>query len=130
MTRSPLFGAVTGLLALDVLLQGLWAGIFLQRGEHHGWVTTHSVGGLVAVVLALASVVVAAVQLRGRRDLLAGSVVVLVLVIAEYGIGQAVSGGTRGLTAVHVPLALVVMAGVTWLPLRARAGAPAATPAR
>ncbi len=46
--RSPLFGALVGLTTLVVLLQGVWAGIFLQRGGSDTWVYVHGVGAYVA----------------------------------------------------------------------------------
>lgn len=127
--RSPLFGAVTGLLALDVLLQGLWAGMFLetdgQRDTAKGWITVHNVGGALGILLALVAVAIAYRQLH-NRPLAIASAVLAVLLVAEYGIGQAISGGQDGLTPVHIPLALAIMALATWLPVRAgRPGGPA-----
>ena len=118
--RSPLFAAVIGLASLGVLLQGLWAGLFSGGDLAHreGWVTVHQIGGTVTGALALIAAVVALVQLRHRRELVIGSIVFLVLVVAEIGLGEAIQD-TRGLTAVHFPLALLLMALAVWLPLRA-----------
>lgn len=118
--RSPLFAAVTGLASLGVLLQGLWAGLFSggDPAHHEGWVTVHQVGGMVTGVLALIAAVVALVQLRHRRELVIGSIVFFVLVLAEIGLGQAIENSRR-LTAVHFPLALLLMALAVWLPVRA-----------
>lgn len=56
--RSALFNALLGLTTSAILLQGLWAGIFLEhdgkRDAASGWLNIHSAGANVAVVLALA----------------------------------------------------------------------------
>ena len=95
--RSVAFSALTGLTGLAVLLQGVWAGIFLGDGPA-GWTDVHAVGGAVSVLLA-------------------------VLVIAEYGAGMLIADdGRRGLMAVHVPLAMAVLGLLVWLPVRSRHG--------
>jgi uncharacterized membrane protein len=121
-TRSKAFGVLVGLTSLVVLLQGLWAGIFL---EHPGKAPSgtaldlHSAGGSLATVLALAAVVVASLRLRGRRDLWVGSVVLFLLLAVEVMLGQLIHDSHKhALTAVHVPLAMVLMAICVWLPLR------------
>lgn len=122
--RSALYSALVGLAALAVLLQGLWAGIFLRRDvrgdDAATWIDVHSAGAYVALVLAAAAAVVAVLRLRPRGDLLIGSVVLTLLLVIEIGIGVAVGAGTGGLTIVHIPLAMVIMGMVVWLPLRAR----------
>src|SRR5689334_22486428 len=46
--RTTLFSALTGLAALAVLLQGLWAGVFLehdgQRDDAGSWIDVHARG--------------------------------------------------------------------------------------
>lgn len=120
-----LFGVLTGLTALLVLLQGLWAGIFLEHdGERDAagsWIEVHARGGEIALVLAVAALVVAVVRLRARRDLLAGAVVLVVLLVLESYLGGLIADDSLdSLTAVHVPLAMATMAVAVWLPLRAR----------
>ena len=126
-----LFGILTGLTALLVLLQGLWAGIFLEHdGERDAagsWIEVHARGGDIALVLAVAAVVVAFVKLRARRDLLLGAVALVVLLALESWIGGLIADDSLdSLTAVHVPLAMATMAVAVWLPLRARHAHPAA----
>jgi hypothetical protein len=117
--RNPLFSAVVGLASLGVLLQGVWAGLFFgDPGSHDLWVRVHSIGGMVTGALALVAVVVALAQLRHRRDIVVGAIVFFVLVVAEIGLGEAL-GDQRGLVAVHIPLAMALMALAVWLPLRA-----------
>jgi hypothetical protein len=124
-TRSPLFSALVGLVTLGVLLQGLWAGIFLEhdgkRDAADDWIDVHAVGGYITVILAVAATVVALIQLRQRRDLWIGSIVLTVLLLLEIGFGNMISDGHKdAVTAVHVPVALLIMAVAVWLPLRAR----------
>jgi uncharacterized membrane protein len=122
---SPLFSALIGLTALAVLLQGLWAGIFLQHDGHRddaaGWIDVHAHGGEVAIGLAVVTTVVAVVWLRARRDLWAGSALLVVLLVVEAYLGGLIRDeGKDVLTAVHVPLAMLIMALAVWLPLRSR----------
>jgi hypothetical protein len=122
--RSRAFDILVGLTSLVVLLQGVWAGIFLEHpGQPSGSSTAldlHSAGGSLATVLALAAVVVASLRLRGRQDLWVGSVVLFLLLAVEVLLGQLIHDSHRhALTAVHVPLAMVLMGICVWLPLRA-----------
>jgi hypothetical protein len=117
---SPLYSALIGLAALAVLLQGLWAGLFL-RDEHErseSWVGVHAHGADVAILLAALATVVAFVKLRERKDLVAGTAALTVLLVVESYIGGIV-GEHGGWAAVHVPLAMALMGLVVWLPFRA-----------
>jgi uncharacterized membrane protein len=108
-----------------VLLQGLWAGIFLEHDGHRdaasSWIDVHARGGEVALVLAVLATVVAFWKLRGRRDLWIGSAALIVLLALESWLGGAIrDDGQDTLTAVHVPLAMAITGLVVWLPFRAR----------
>jgi heme A synthase len=118
--RNPLYSALIGLSALAVLMQGLWAGLFIQEGSEYkpSWVDVHARGADVAIVLALVATIVAVVQLRSRRDLVVGSLVFTVLLILEAYLGGII-GDHAGVTAVHIPLAMALMALAVYLPLRA-----------
>jgi hypothetical protein len=123
--RTTLFSALCGLAALAVLLQGLWAGIFLEhdgrRDDANGWIDVHARGGEVALVLAAAAAAVALWKLRSRTDLWVGSLVLVGLLVLESYLGGLIrDDGKDTLTAVHVPLAMAIMAVSVWLPLRAR----------
>lgn len=123
--KTTLFSALTGLAALAVLLQGLWAGIFLehdgQRDDASGWIDVHARGGEVALVLAVAATAVALWRHRARKDLWIGGLVLVVLLVLESYLGGLIrDDGKDTLTAVHVPLAMAIMAVSVWLPLRAR----------
>ena len=119
-TRSPLFSAVIGLAGLGILLQGVWAGLFIDEGHDFrpSWVNVHSIGGTVVGVLALIAMIIAIVQLRSRRDILGGSIAFFVLVVLELLLGGFTSDHP-GLAALHIPLALFLMAMVAVLSFRA-----------
>ena len=123
-TGTALYSALIGLAAVAVLLQGLWAGIFLehdgQRDAAESWINVHATGGEVAIVLSALATVVAFWKLRSRRELWIGSAALVVLLILEAWIGGQIRDQSRdALTAVHIPLAMALMALVVWLPLRA-----------
>ncbi|RZS90317.1 hypothetical protein EV189_2102 [Motilibacter rhizosphaerae] len=118
--RHPLFSALVGLATLGILLQGLWAGLFVHEGKEYEdtWVHVHSIDGEVTIVLALLATVVAFLKLRrSRPELLAGSAALTVLLIVEAYIGGLI-GDHSGLTAIHFPLALALMGLAVWLPVR------------
>ena len=122
---TALFSAFAGLTSLGVLLQGLWAGLFVPVGKggpyKDTWVDVHNWDARITLLLALLTAVVGFVTVRARRDLWLGAIVLTVLVAVEVGLGSAISdGGSEGAAAVHIPLALVIMALTVWLPLRAR----------
>jgi hypothetical protein len=123
--RTALYQALIGLCALAVLLQGLWAGIFLEhdgrRDAASSWIDVHARGGEVALALAVLATVAALWKLRGHRDIWIGSGALVVLLVLESWLGGAIrDDGKDALTAVHVPLAMAIMALVVWLPFRAR----------
>jgi heme A synthase len=119
-TRSPLFSAVIGVTGLVVLLQAVWAGMFIREGSdfREKWVNVHSIGGTVAMALSLVALIVAIVQLRSRRDVLTGSIVFFVLMVAEGLIGSLI-GDSPAVETVHFPLALLLLGMTAWLSLRA-----------
>ena len=116
------FSVLTGVAALAVLLQGLWAGLFLREGTYDDtWVGVHSIGGMIAALLALIATIIAFVQLRARRDIVIGSVVFTLLLILEIILGGTISDSHAvWAQAIHIPLALFLMGGAVALPLRAR----------
>lgn len=121
---SVLFNVLVGLTTLAILLQGVWAGIFLvhdgKRDAASNWIDVHGAGAYAAVILALAATVVAGLRLRSRRDLLVASGSLSVLLVVEGGLGMAVHSGTGALTAVHVPLAMAIMGAAVRLAVLAR----------
>ena len=123
---ATLYLVLSGLTALAVLLQGLWAGIFLEhdgaRDDAGSWIDVHATGSHVAIGLAVLAAITGFVQVRARRDLWIGALVLAVLLVLESYIGgQIRDNGADPLTAVHVPLAMALMALAVSLPLRAAA---------
>ena len=119
-----IFAVLTGIAALAVLLQGLWAGIFLQhdgqRDNEASWIDIHARGGEVALLFAALATVWVFMRLRNHRDLLVGGIVLTGLLVLEAFIGGLIRDqGKDVLTAVHVPLGMAIMGLAVWLPVRA-----------
>lgn len=124
-TRNTLFNVLLGLTALAVLLQALWAGIFLQhdgeRDAASNWIDVHARGSEIAIVLALLATVVALIKLRHRKDLWIGTAALTVLLVLESYLGGLIRDNSKdGLTVVHIPLGMAIMALAVWIPMRAR----------
>jgi uncharacterized membrane protein YfcA len=124
-TKSPIFSALIGISTLAVLLQGLWAGIFLEHDGHRdaasSWIDVHARGADVALLFAALATVYAFWKRRPRKDLWIGGLVFTALIVVESYIGGLIRDDSKDtLTAVHVPLAMAIMALAVWLPLRAR----------
>jgi heme A synthase len=127
LERSALFSALVGLTSLGILLQGVWAGMFIRPGQPFDstWVTVHARSGEITIALALAAAVVAFWKLRPRRDLVMGSALLVVLLALEAYLGGEIFEH-QGLTVVHIPLALALMALAVWLPFQSRRARPRA----
>jgi heme A synthase len=123
-----LYASVVGLTALVILLQGLWAGLFIREGEDFDatssqstFVEVHDWGGRAAIVLALVSLVVVLWRLRSQPSLVVGTAALLLLVMLEGFLGGEI-GEHPSWTSVHIPLAMALMALSVWLPVRAARG--------
>lgn len=122
---TPAYSALIGLASLGVLLQGLWAGLFVREGKAYQdtWVHVHALDAEITIVLAALATVVAFVSMRHRRrDLVVGTAVFTVLLVLESYLGGLIGEHGR-LTAVHFPIAMGLMGLAVWLPLRARSRA-------
>lgn len=121
--RSRLFSALIGLAALAVVLQGVWADLFIHEGHDYqqNWVDVHARGGDIAIALAAVASIVAVRKLRPRPGLVIGSIAFTVLLALEAFLGGLI-GDAPGLTVIHFPLALALMGLAVWLPLRASRG--------
>lgn len=116
-----------GLTALVVPLQARLGRHFLEhdgeRDAASSWISVHARGGDIAIGLALLATIVALIRLRERKELWVGSAALTVLLAVEAYIGGLIVDASKDtLTAVHVPLAMAIMALVIWPPLRARTG--------
>jgi hypothetical protein len=123
--RDPLYASMIGLTSLVVLLQGLWAGLFVREGKDFdatssqaNWVDVHDWGARIAIVLAFASLIVAIWRLRLRKDLLVGTGALFVLLVLEAYIGGKI-GDHASWPSFHIPLAMALMGLSVWLPTRA-----------
>ncbi len=124
---SPVYSILMGIAALAVLLQGLWAGLFLehdgQRDAASNWVEVHAKGGEVALVFAVLATAYAIWKRRSRKDLWVGGLIFTLLLVAEAYIGGLIVDDSQdALTVVHVPVAMALMGLAVWLPLRAARG--------
>ncbi|MCE5291718.1 MAG: hypothetical protein LLG14_21110 [Nocardiaceae bacterium] len=116
---SRVFSFLIALSSFTVVLQGVWAGLFLREGEGYDeeWIDVHGDGGLIALGLAILACAFGLLQLRARRWLVALGLVYAALLAVEVYLGGLV-GETGGLAAIHIPLALVIVALGTHLFLR------------
>jgi hypothetical protein len=123
--RDRWTGWLLGLTPLAILLQGIWAGIFLESDPRpESWIGVHARGGELAIVLAAAAAVVTFGRLRRRRDLWLGAAALTVLLVVEAYLGGRITDDHEDfLTPVHVPLAMAIMGLSVWLPLRLACGA-------
>jgi hypothetical protein len=126
-TRTPrlVFSTLSGLAGLAVLLQGLWAGEFLKyhgpaaQAHRDSWLNVHARGGEVAIALAAVATIWALLRLRSRLDLVLGSAVLTVLLIAVAYVGGLITDhGRDDLTPLHVPLALSALVLAVWVTTR------------
>lgn len=117
---TRLYTAVIGLASLAVLLQGLWAGLFVHEGKDYtdSWVSVHARGADVAILLAAVATVIGFVRLRERRELWIGAAALTVLLVLEAYLGGLI-GAHSNVTVIHFPLAMALMGLAVWLPVRA-----------
>jgi hypothetical protein len=122
--KSTTYTVLVTLATLAIVLQGLWAGLFLgHRGEN--WIEVHARGGEVSLVLTALATVVAFVRLRQRRDLWLGAASLTGLIVVEAYLGGLIhDDGKDSLTAVHVPLAMAIVCLSVWLLVRSRRSSP------
>lgn len=119
---SAAFAALTGVTSVLIILQGVWAGMFIREGKDNkqSWVEVHDWGARITFVVALIAAVVAVAFLRHHVALLVGAIVLVVLVFVEAYIGGLV-GDNPAAETVHFPLAMALVGLSVWLPVRSRA---------
>jgi hypothetical protein len=116
----PAHSALVGLTSLGVLLQGVWAGLFMGGSDDPGrWATVHQHGGEATVALGFLATVAALVWLRDRRVVVVGTALLFVLLVVQLVVGMAI-GDSSWAVVVHVPLAMLLMGLAFWLPTQAR----------
>lgn len=124
LPTSRSYTVLIGLGTLAILLQGLWAGLFLEHGNPDAagnWVEVHARGGEVALILVAAATVTAFISVRARRDLWLGGAVLSALLVVEAYIGGLIrDSGRDSLTPVHIPLAMAIIGLSAWLCMRSR----------
>lgn len=131
--RATLVSVLIVLDAVAVLLQGLWAGIFLEhdgkRDAAGSWIDVHARGGEIALVLTVVTTVAVLAVLRHRRDLWIGGIVLTVLLVLESYVGGLIRDDSKDtLTALHVPLGMLIMGTVAALVVRTLRGPATARP--
>jgi hypothetical protein len=109
LVRALIWTVVAG-----VILQGVWAGVFLQHdwrgGESAVWVTVHARAGELTILVAGAATVLAYRRLPTRRALYRASAALTALLVLEAFLGGLVRDHhVTWLTAVHVPLAMLLV---------------------
>lgn len=105
-----------------ILAQGVWAGVFLQRdgARNPRWIDVHATGAHVATILTAVTLLWTLWRLRVRRDLIRGAVLLFVLTLLESYVGGLIRDDQKfALTVLHVPLAMVLVGVVVWLPITA-----------
>jgi heme A synthase len=104
-----MFSLLNGLTLLGVLLQAVWAGEFVDRAGRGAWITVHEIGAFVVVVLALATALAAVRLRRAHSALTLGALGLLVLIVVQTGMGEAITRASAdGLIVAHVPIAVLI----------------------
>jgi heme A synthase len=116
-----LYGALVGATSILILLQGVWAGVFIRPGRPNDdtWVVVHDWGARTAIVFSVLSLLFVLWRLRSRRDLVIGTAALFVLLFLEAYIGGEVFD-SPWLETIHFPLAMALLGLSVWLPVRAR----------
>jgi hypothetical protein len=124
LPTSRAYTVLMTLGSLAVLLQGLWAGLFLEHDNPDragSWIDVHARGGEVALILVAAATLTAFIRLRARRDLwIGGSVLTALLLVEAYVGGLIRDSGQDSLTPLHIPLGMALMGLTVWLMVRSR----------
>ena len=102
------------IVAAGVVLQGLWAGVFLQHdwrgGESAAWVDVHARAGELTILVAGAATVLAYRRLPNLRTTYRACVALTALLVLEAFLGGLIRDhNVWWLTAVHIPLAMVLV---------------------
>lgn len=120
MSSRKVAAALSALTVVLIVLQGVWAGLFLSTDDRsESWIHVHDIGAGVTLICSLLAAAWVTWRCRADRVGWAGSVALVVLIAGEAHLGGLITdNGDDGLTAVHVPLALALTALAVWLPVR------------
>lgn len=115
------YSILIGLTSLLIIMQGLWAGFFIREGQDFNdhWVMIHARGADISIVLSIVSLIILLTKFRHRRDVIAGTGVMVVALLLEAFLGGLI-GDHPDASIVHFPLAMALVALSVWLPLKAR----------
>ena len=111
-----LIAALAGVVALGTLIQAVMGGA-IAREYRKGVIDAHQGVGYLIGLVALAAVVVAVTQWRGRvggQLVLYETAGMFVAAVLEIGLGQQIGDYTKsgsmhpGVLAIHIPLALII----------------------
>ena len=113
---------MTGLFAAAVLLvvlQGLWAGLFIGKEEADAWVFVHARGAEASILAAGVATVLAVWRLGSHRAIWVGGMVLTALLALISFVGGLITDHDMdSLIPVHVPLAMASLLLGTWLVVR------------
>jgi hypothetical protein len=106
--------ALIWIVMADVVLQGLWAGVFLQHdwrgGQSAVWVDIHARAGELTILVAGAATVLAHRRLPNHRAVYRASAALTALLVLEAFLGGLIRDHhVWWLTAIHIPLAMVLV---------------------
>jgi heme A synthase len=122
-TLERWFAPLAGLTSLAILCQAITAGQFVSQEDRDGWIEAHNIIGLLTVVLAVATAVVAVILFRRRsRAIVWAAIALAVLTILQLVIGHLITDLEQdGWIGLHVPLAFVIFGLTGWLSFRSAA---------
>ena len=112
---AGLFAAAT----LLIVLQGLWAGLFIGKDDADVWVSVHARGAEASIVAAGVATVLAGWKLGSHRAIWVGGLILTALLaIISFVGGLITDRHMDSLIPVHVPLAMASLLVGTWLVVR------------
>jgi hypothetical protein len=109
-----LIRVLTWIVVADIVLQGLWAGVFLQHdwrgGESAVWVDIHARAGELTILAAGAATLLAYRRMPDLRATYRAFAALTALLVLEAFLGGLIRDHhVWWLTAIHIPLAMVLV---------------------
>src|SRR4051812_35894505 len=105
-TLEKWFAPLAGLTSLAIFCQAITAGEFVSQEDREGWIEAHNIIGLLTVLFAVATAVVAVILFRRRsRAIMWAAIALAVLTVLQVMIGHLITDEEQdGWIGVHVPL--------------------------